>query len=389
MMVVNPFRKTTCPYCFVEFYLGDCAIVSSQSGQVLKHGSHGRFRMMGRARVEPLSGPQYTQELAARRCPGCHGLLPHNMEYTGNQIIGLVGGVASGKSHYISVLINALERQVALARFGCISFAPLGADTELVYDEEYFRPLFENHSPLRGTQRLNPGEINRPLIYSMVFDRTGGRGTRRLNLMLFDASGEQIQDEAELVIYNRYILKAAGLIFLVDPLTLPGIGEYLPDWLRDQPTPQYESFRVLHTVADAIRREQGLKPGEQIETPVAITVAKSDLLRYVAEEIGAVPEFLRDATHEGGYNPASALSVSQEIEEFLARLAGPAFAQATAQFSNMSYHAVSATGGPPDETGRYPILAPMRVLDPLLWILWKIGVVHATRRGGMIWGRAS
>jgi hypothetical protein len=381
MTVVNPFRKTMCPYCFAQFYLGECTIVSSQSGQVLNAGSSGPLRVVKRARVPSLSGTLYTQELAARRCPGCHGLLPHNIEYTRNQIIGLVGGVASGKSHYISVLINALERQAALAPFGCVSFAPLGADTEALYDEEYFRPLFEQHAPLRGTQRLNPGEINRPLIYTMVFERGSRvRRTRRLNLMLFDASGEQIQDETELVVYNRYILNASGLIFLVDPMTLPGIQEHLPDRLREQPVPQYESFRVLHTVADAIRREQGIKPGEQIDVPIAMTVAKSDLLRHVADGLGVVPDFLRDAPYTGGYNPAVARAVSQEIEEFLTRLAGPAFTQATAMFSNVSYHAVSATGGPINDDGLYPIVAPMRVLDPLLWILWKIGIVRSVRR---------
>jgi hypothetical protein len=47
----------------------------------------------------------------------------------------------------------------------------------------------------------------------------------------------------------------------------------------------------------------------------------------------------------------------------------------TQLFQNTSFFAVSATGWPVDSQAKYPAIEPVRVLDPLLWVLAKIGVI--------------
>jgi GTPase SAR1 family protein len=348
----------------------------------MKEAATGLARLGARLWVSSLSGPKYLQELAARQCPRCGELLPHNIEHTQNRIVGLVGGVASGKSHYIASLVHDLKRGEALAKIGCTRFAPVNQDVDMRYKARYHDPVFVRREPLPFTPRLGPGEVNRPLIYEMIFKgRTKMEGQKLVNLTLFDASGEQIQDEEQMVLYSRYILNAAAIIVLVDPLTMPDVRERLPHHMRPEAVNNYDAFDILNTVTRTYERYRGLKPGTPINVPVVITIAKSDLLRYALEGLGLQAAFTRHANYDEGFDLDDFGAVSEEVQEVIARLAGPGLIDASrATFPNLAFSAISATGSSPDSTGYFSAVTPRRVLDPLLWSLWKLNMISATRR---------
>lgn len=376
------FARATCPYCFSRFHIGDCEIVSSVTGEVLRPSIRGSRRLLVRWLAPSVSGARYTQALAVRRCPHCGEALPPNVEHVAGRIVGLVGGGASGKSHYIAALINLLERQAGLAGVGCCYFAAASQEIEKRYEEEYYTPLFRRHEVIPPTRPLLGGEVNRPLIYEIIFESSSALGTTRkgVHLVLFDAAGEQIADQAAAATVNRYIQNASALILLVDPMHIPAVVENLPARFRpSSPPPHHEAFQVLNNVARIYRQAWGLKPSDAIKLPLAITLAKSDLLSHLALTSGHHRfRFEEDARYRDGYDPAEFHATSQEVEEILHRVAEPALMQAAGAFSDVSFHAVSATGEPPDPTTlTYSSVRSIRCLDPLLWILWRLGMVNS------------
>src|SRR5438128_879851 len=132
MASFNLFPKLLlCPACFNQFYLGDCEIVSTVTpGQVLRSA---RADIFSRIRPESLNTPNYTKELACRKCPHCGYLLPHNLGQSNNLIIAIVGDTAAGLSTYLAALTHQLkEGRIP----GYVRFSALNEDIENEFRKE-------------------------------------------------------------------------------------------------------------------------------------------------------------------------------------------------------------------------------------------------------------
>ncbi len=369
--IKNPFAKMLCPYCLEKFYLSDCQIISS-SGEVLVEKSTGIQGLLRRTIPVSLTGGEYMRKGASRYCPCCRKRLPHNMDYMNNLIVALVGGQASGKSHYIASLIQQFEHTRICQDTGCSEFVPIDDDVERRYLSDYYTPLFINRQTIPKTHVAVAQGMYDPLIYAMAF---GGDPPRRANLILFDAAGEDLEDQSRLI-FTRYVLSAAGIIFLVDPMTIEGIRSKLPAHLR-APIVGLDGFRIINKVMDLCRRERGLKAGDKLDIPAVIVLAKSDLLDYVLPQGDTHAQFQREPNYQDGFNSVTYQVVSDEIEEIIERFDCPALSTAARAFSTVSFAAVSATGGPPDQNGRFPRIAPRRCADPVLWVLWKLRLISS------------
>lgn len=110
------------------------------------------------------------------------------------------------------------------------------------------------------------------------------------------------------------MVNAVALIALIDPVTLPDAVRHAPAGLRCAMIPACRSFRVLENVANAIQRDWKLCGGGLIDSPLAAKIAKSGLLRYVADATEMSPEFVFDSTIASGYILEHAQTISSEIE---------------------------------------------------------------------------
>jgi GTPase SAR1 family protein len=380
--LLNPLTRRKCPTCLGLFYLSECRIVSdSPERDVLEEAPRGLQKYISRFWLKSVSGQIYAEKQARRQCPLCGALLPHNIEYMQDEIIALVGSAGSGKSHYIASLIRELRGGDVLTKIGCTGFAPLDQTVEDLYRSEYFEPLFRDRRVLGqthgGTERPGP---NIPLIYEMVFSsKSALRSTRRINLVLYDASGEDLQVEDKLLKYQAQVLHASALIVLIDPLALPGFYLALPPHLRPAEVPNRDAFDVLDRVTRVYRREKGIAPGMPINIPVVLTLAKSDLVRYVMPRIGRFSATWNPNDYSEGFNIDDFRRVSDEVQQVLLRFAGPDFLQSiTMTYPNITFSAITATGISPDK-GRYKTVKPRRCIDPLFWILWRLGIMHVAR----------
>ncbi len=381
MPLIDPSRQVVCPFFFTSFNIGHCEVVSTRTtGKVINKAPSGIDKVLSLFWIPSLDGPEYTAELACWRCPNpqCQEPLPHNIEYMDNHIIALVGGRSSGKSHYIATLINELERGRDLEHIGCAEFRPSNQSVSTRYRQGYYEPFFGRREVLPFTPTVVGGNVYKPLVYEMLFERKQSwRRPKSVNLVIFDVSGEDIQDQVSLAVYCRYIMHASAMIFLIDPLAMPGVRDKLPEYLRPKVAPGDEAFRILNSVVQIYERYKGTRPGTRISVPAALTVAKSDLMKYV-QDVDMHSIIFHDPDYSDGIKMNDMKAISDEVEAIIDRIEGPALLRPSKRFTNRSFFSISATGCSSDDTGHFPTISPRRCLDPLFWALWKLGVVEGS-----------
>ena len=389
MPIVNPSFKIRCPYCRTQFHPSDAEIVflngPNASNQSIKPPQPGSLRyLVSRFRVEELSGEAYTKGLAHRACPNCKRTLPEReIDETFN--IAVVGDTYSGKTHYIAVLIDQLKNSI-MTQVGYHSsrLIPIGVETEKKYREDYYNPILEvKNARLAGTQ---PGEYDAsgaplpidPLVYqlSLSDNRTGL--TKVINLLFYDISGEDVADNTKLVQFGEHILRADGIIYLADPLTMQRVRQILPAHLQPSAPPSRTAHEVLANVMYRFEQYQAIPPNGSINIPTAIIISKSDLLTYTLSVQDRRNYLIfQQKVYNGLAYPPEFARIHQEIEAFLRFYQERALLQLSKRFTNVNFLAASATGNAPDRSGFFVNINPLRCLDPFVWMLWKLGCIRA------------
>jgi hypothetical protein len=367
--LINPFRQRVCPYCGKGFHPGNCAITSSITRKEIRKANSS---FLSRAFVQPIKGQKYIRELALRQCPNsdCGELLPYNIERADSYTIAIVGDSSSGKSHYIASCIRLLKERDTLQIIGCSSLIGLG-DTDENYRKNYSDYIYKQKIRIPPNQ---PGIVSEPLIYELVFrQKSFLQPARSVNLLFYDSSGEDMVQQYRMVQYSQFVLNASAIIFLADPLAMPHMVDVLPAHLKPATTREDSASEVLNRIMHTFVLGKGVTPGTQVKTPVAITVSKSDLLKFVVKG-GPQPLFLKDSSFP--LDTREFEFINEEIRYYLQKYGDKVLVRAAELFANSNFFAVSATGFPSDETtGKFPAIEPLRCLDPLLWALLKIGVI--------------
>jgi GTPase SAR1 family protein len=373
----NVYIKRICPNCIQEFYPGDCRIMSgiSAGAPPIEEAPIGWKRHFGRLNPRPIDGDLVLQ-LAYRECPHCQYHLPSNIERVENINIAIVGDISSGKSHYIAALIHQirqgeLQRADQYARFDCLT-----QEVELEYIRDVIKPLFED----RQSPPPTPPSVETerpPLIYELIMSPSPERPARRLNLILYDASGEDLAIKERMVMFSRYVFNANAIIFLADPASMPEIFNLLPPFLQKRAATGRTSSSVLNSIVHLLERYRGYEAGARLSsTPIAVTVAKSDLLKQLTTVQNQFL-FLKKPAYTGTINLREMDVIDREVRQLLEDFGERTLLQATSRFSKMKFFATSATGYAPDKNGVYPAVDPCRCLDPILWILYQLEIIQA------------
>jgi hypothetical protein len=368
MASFNLFPKPLlCPACFKQFYLGDCDIVSTiTQGKVLRSG---RGDIFSRIWPEPLNTPNYTKELACRKCPHCGYLLPHNFGQSDNVIIAIVGDVAAGLSTYLAALIHQIKK----GRIpGYVRFSALNEDVENQFREWIYEPLFINKQSPPFTQP-SLDSVQYPLIYELIIRSESTRKEKCINIILYQKAGEAIVIQSRMVTYGRYILHASAIIFLADPLAMPGIVDRLPPHLQPRWRLGRQPSHVLSGILSVLERYNK----DRLHTaPLAVILPKSDLLRHLPQT-GQTYTFLHEPTPSQYLDLKDQQTVEHEVKDILEQYGDRPLLSVANAFSHVGFFAVAPTGHPPNENGIFPAVEPIRCLDPLLWILWKLKFIDA------------
>lgn len=380
MPFTHPLNWKVCPFCMRTFRLGDAPITSLRTGAVLVEPKKETLeRMQSMFYVRGVEDSRFVGEQPRRMCPHCNQVQPSNIDTTSNRIIAVIGGAKAGKSHYIATVIQQLLYTSALRDIGCdpLLFADEATDRE--YREQYYEPLFERHQELSPTVSVaQPGARPRPLIYQLVHRHEIPVLTRRINLVFFDAAGEDFKDGEQMELYSRYIAYASGLLFFVDPLQMDKTLHSLASAESDPATELSGTTpeQVMNRVMILYQQIRSLAAGEKIPVPAAIVVSKSDLLQNLHGMYKGSTIF-RDSVHKGGFDASDHRQVNEEVSTFLSEYgASPIVDRAHALFKTSSFFTVSATGRSPDQNRLFPVLESRRCLDPIFWLLTQMRILN-------------
>jgi GTPase SAR1 family protein len=429
--LTTPWSRVTCPFCFERFHLVDAPRRSIAPNAPLypdrevAHflGEDERAAPLLREVLRPPQGfwvrlwlrfvvmNEWAKNLK-KICPRCHLDLPHSIatgQSTGD-IIAIIGIKNSGKSNYIGVLLHDLRemygRELGFQLYAEQTFdvATLSSvSSERLYNERYGQYLFQDSKPrvvpFSPRAALDRG-IRVPLIYRVQFRRgllsylmRPGGDFRAVQLVLFDTAGEDLKELDTIDQYKRYLTHAAGLVFIVDPLELPGFRDRLrPDIqerlgctaVRTSGKPNevtvdgMSSTTIIENAIDLLQRRGNVPIDHKIQTPVAVAVSKCDLFQYLTEGPGPSSALLLPNPHTNGFDVEDCERCSHEMAYWLDEWGGRVLVDnIRGRFESCCFFATASFGDIPEPTGEINNFTRRRIGDPLLWLFWKLGYLPA------------
>ncbi|WP_222869215.1 TRAFAC clade GTPase domain-containing protein [Actinomadura chibensis] len=319
-----------------------------------------------------------------RACPECHNPLPSAYCDSPGRIVALVGAKNAGKSTYIAVLLHELMNRVGTE----LDASLVACDDRTIerYKRDFARPLLEERRLLPTTASAATGP-REPLVYLLTRTRRGRFARPRndsLALVLFDTAGEDLRSREVTDLHLRYLEAADAIVFLVDPLELPGaragVREAVPAPRGAGEDPGSEPLDVIARVTDALRQRHGTRPGEPLPVPVAVALTKIDVLRPGLLRQSALH---RSRSGQGVLDLDDRDAVNEQVRALLHDWqAGQLDTYLGQQYAEHALFGLSALGGVPDgdRVGAGGV-RPHRAEDPLLWLLYRFGMLDGVRSG--------
>jgi len=386
-------QKITCPFCFTEFMPQDIRFrcktrgCSGEAPDPVFANARGMPTMLMGCVLIPRKSkfaggmPQTVfcqsckNDSHTRICPNCHFELSPDIGQVDSRIIAIIGGRATGKTHYIASLITRLQREVG-NNFN-IGIDMMGEDTQRRWINDFYTPLFLHKNVLQLTQRSSINSaVKSPLLFR--FTLNDGKRLRILNISFFDSAGEDMEALTTMA-ENRYICHANGIIFLLDPLQIQTVRYQLPPQIVPLPSPDplASPDYIVGNLRRLFQEEHGLRPNQRVDIPIAFTLSKIDMLTPILDPGSAL---LRPGNHPGFVDFSDVQSINTEVSSYLSEWINPGFLRSVSNgFSNYGFFGVSALGEQPDANNHLSTVSPLRVEDPFLWLLNKLDLIRGRR----------
>ena len=311
-----------------------------------------------------------------RVCAECHTPLPANFGGSFSPVIAVVGARSTGKTVYLTVVAHYL-RTVVRDRFGATVWL-FGDDASKTL-EANVKAIFEQGSlPALTEQRDGRSE---PLVFEWRRRRRIFRRYRSSYLSFLDTAGESLGTRTG-VQELKFLAGVDSFIVVLDPFTLPGARDRL-SLPEGAPTAESNAYEVLAQVTEVIRKAAGTGRQARIKKPIAVAFAKIDALQGVLGD--GHPIFGAEANGPS-VDDAAGRAVHESVREMLRDWEATNIDDhMEANYSNYRYFALSSLGRPPDYE-HYTVaeggVRPLRVADPVVWLLSVYKLIPRRRGGG-------
>lgn len=391
-----------CPYCFEKHKLGqvqfrctnkrckdcdDIEMTKYENGDI-RMPKQGKLTFVAskNALTVPKSAdcPECGKTTYKHVCPSCHNELPESTLSGQDMIISIVGSRATGKSHFVGVVIKELIDRISVSFGGSMEGF---SDSYQRWYANFGKSLYDNNVKLELTQSSVQNANNgayRPLIFKLKLKRKSlfKDTIECFTFVFFDTAGEDLNDEDTMSTVNKYICKSAGIIFLLDPMQIPAVANQLDestvkraaaiDWRTAT-----KADDIMTRVSNLIRNDRGISGSTVIDIPVAAVFSKFDAIESL---VPAGCTVLNPSPHcsQKHFDMSDWHNVNSEILALLHEWDANAFiSQLETNYSNYSYFAASALGfnNNPEQSGKIDKPRPHRIEDPFLWILKENGVI--------------
>lgn len=364
-------RKFTCPYCMQTYNQEEIKHVCPDCGTEAKPGVASRIGIQSVKCPNPNCGGLAT----LRVCPKCNAMLPQEVLETKNLPFSIVGMVSSGKTNYITVMLEELHK------FQGIKLSLGAADMRTRELHKKDRDSIFRGQPVEATVR---GTLTPRIWMIKNLSRRTSNTVSTYTFTIFDGAGEDYEMRLDPSLPEcRNIRASKAIILTLDPLILPKVRDIVSKDARiaslgGKDSEVKDTMNIVNDMARYIRNAYGMRADKVLTVPVAIVLTKFDIILNH-------PSFVNAATvkhasllinSEGKVNEGEFAAVDREIRDWLTLIDESAFITALeANFKNMCFFGVSSFGSAPDATNHIAELKPHRVLDPVMWLFKKSGFI--------------
>ncbi|MCC8045534.1 MAG: hypothetical protein LIP12_08570 [Clostridiales bacterium] len=333
-------------------------------------------------RVEKCSTPGCGGSFTQLKCgyEFCGAMLPAGLlEYDKYLRFSMIGTVGAGKTSFLTAMLHELRN----ADNSPWVLSHMDSLTETTFQKNE-RRMFEEKKTMEAT---TAGISPRPQLWRIRdLDKQTNRRIPSYSVTIYDGAGEDFEKEIDPVI-SRYVAGSKVLVILIDPLVLNEAVSEIPKEIRDWSSSNTSRHTkdtkgtptaMVDNLANFIRACCGISVDKKIDRDVAIVFTKVDIVE--GEFHAGVTMQPSPHLEKRGFDLADADAVDQEIRDWLAEKRQSAFLKAiNANFVNgrVRFFGVSNFGKPPVGPYRLGTVTPHRVLDPLIWMLYKEGIVPA------------
>jgi len=317
-----------------------------------------------------------------RICPYCHHPLLFETGKIDEHIIAIIGGPGSGKSHFLTVLIERCLKGHVGADFNAY-IAKADDKTSEIFLREYIKQLFEDKREISPTTKDPDKRKEYRMIFRLNFSTKHPITKKRINkpitLVFYDISGELLNTHESITEATRYLWHSSGIIYLVNPIHLQEISAKLKQDIQSIPviTPD----EMLSNVIEEIRKNKDILPVEKIKIPIAVCLSQSDRLRDKNEFFKFDDRFFKPHRHKGKFDCHDFDIINAEIQDKLVQwggISGNLYRTVSQSFKTKGFFASSALGSSPVQ-GRIEEINPVRLEDPFLWILSEISIISKSK----------
>ena len=314
--------------------------------------------------------------------------LPQGFLELPQYIFSIVGAPGSGKSNYLSILVNQLQKTL-FHDFGMVlkdadptQNAPLNDMKNCLFGGGSIEQAALFKTQLDGKMYFKIKRGDRVLSYPRPFVYTLGRSEIRngiCNVVFYDNAGEHFEPGIEPSIHPgaQHVASADALFFLVDPATLPGFRQRLsthPDPQLKQEGRIDQQDVLLSELEIRIRKARGLSVNEKIDKPLGIILGKSDIWMSLLDK----SQF--KAPIQGNLLKQDALlHNSNLIRQVLLEIAPNIVANAESISNQVYYFPVSAFGHSPKRLPSGSLAPDPARIDPYyieIPTLWALSQKH-------------
>lgn len=310
----------------------------------------------------------------------CHHTLPDGWAAVDTTCVVMAGAVSSGKSIFIGVVRNEIDR---LAAHMNVALGYYDGPTAESYEQLYEKPLYEQRGIMESTRTAATAEVaeRTPLLF-----RLGTLNGRPHVLVIRDVAGEDLETRDIDPVAFGFFRYADLVMFLFDPVRVPAIRQMLTGLVPEQKTAGGDPESVLDNLVRLLRYDQ---PPDRITVPLATVLSKFDTLQLLREAktsdwarvmSNAGAAYQRDSSLDGAtFDSDDADLLHAEVASLMDLLGGRALLTRIAgDFATWRLFAVSALGAPPSGRRLHVSgIAPFRCLDPIKWVLERRGVIQA------------
>lgn len=318
-----------------------------------------------------------------RACPACHTALPIDFVDSDSPMIGIVGSKGSGKTVLMTVLIKQLREVIAKqfqASIRITTDSPDGLGGIEAYKIHREDALFEKGIlPAVTTWRT---EDNRrvPIVLQWQGSQSGGFGRGKVKttiLSFLDTAGEQL-NTLENTYSLEYLSACDSLIVALDPFALPGARAQLNLPSEAIQTSDGTPLDVIQNITELLRVDLKVKSGKKIRLPIAVVFTKIDAFYHAIDRHSPL---MNAPVRQPWYQEGDGQAVHEQMRSLLHDWsAADVDSYMLLNYKNFRFFGVSALGEEPDYTTHHASergVRPLRVEDPLLWLLSQEGTVRS------------